>query len=108
MTENMGTVIRQDAFCSQYVSPRRVDVWLPPTYDPAQRHAVLYMHDGQNLFDPTTAYGGVDWGLDETISRLSATGELPPLIVVGIWNTVKRLQEYMPFSETYSNLSMTD
>jgi len=96
MNEITGTLQRQKLFGSRYVNPRTVDVWLPPAYDPAQRHAVLYMHDGQNLFDPTLAYGGVDWGMDETISRMTATGELPPLIVVGVWNTAKRVQEYMP------------
>ncbi|HQN44682.1 MAG TPA: hypothetical protein PLA25_11145, partial [Anaerolineaceae bacterium] len=80
MNEITGTLQRQKLFGSRYVNPRTVDVWLPPAYDPAQRHAVLYMHDGQNLFDPTLAYGGMDWGMDETISRMTATGELPPLI----------------------------
>ncbi len=80
------------------LAPRRVDVWLPPGYDahPRQRYPVLYVHDGQNLFDPATAYGGVDWGIDEAMTRLIARGAVRPAIVVGIWNTPLRLAEYMP------------
>lgn len=80
------------------VPARRVDIWLPPGYDaqPRRRYPVLYVHDGQNLFDPATSYGGTDWGLDETMTRLIAAGQVRPAIVVGIWNTPERLDEYMP------------
>ena len=54
------------------------------------------MHDGQNLFDPLQAYAGVDWGISEAIGRLSQAGVIQEAIVVGIWNTDKRWQEYMP------------
>lgn len=93
-----GTIEHYFNFPSTQIQPRRVDVWLPPAYDlqPEQRLAVLYMHDGQNLFDPALAYGGVDWGMDETILRLSAEGQIPAVIVVGIWNSAIRWQEYMP------------
>ena len=63
---------------------------------PARRYPVLYMHDGQNLFDPALSYIGVDWGLDEAITRLAAEGRVREAIVVGIWNTPKRFAEYMP------------
>jgi len=53
-------------FPSAHVDPRDVTVWLPPDYDPnGAPYAVLYMHDGQNLFDPATSYTGIDWGVDE-------------------------------------------
>jgi predicted alpha/beta superfamily hydrolase len=75
-----------------------VDVWLPPSYgtDPQKRYPVVYMHDGQNLFDPATSYGNVDWAVDEVMTRLIEQGEVREAIVVGVWNSPKRLQEYMP------------
>lgn len=83
---------------SRYVADRRVDIWLPPGYatDPGRRYPVLYVQDGQNLFDPETAYGGIDWGIDEAMTRLIAVGAVRPAIVVGIWNSPLRFHEYMP------------
>jgi hypothetical protein len=84
-------------FPSRYVDARNVMVWLPADYDPAGApYAVLYMHDGQNLFRDRGAYGGHEWGVDETLTRLMAEGKARRTIVVGIWNTPKRLREYMP------------
>ena len=93
-----GTVLRYPSMPSRHVAARNVDVWLPPGYDrePDKRYPVLYMHDGQNLFDPATSYGGVDWGIDETMTRMIAAGEVREAIVVGVWNTPKRREEYMP------------
>lgn len=93
-----GTVIRYPSMHSTHVAPRNVDVWLPPGYgkDPARRHPVLYMHDGQNLFDPATSYGNVDWAVDEAMTDLIARGAVREAIVVGIWNTPARREEYMP------------
>jgi predicted alpha/beta superfamily hydrolase len=93
-----GTLERYALFASKYVLPRNVDVWLPPGYSRARRarFPVLYMHDGQNLFDPRTSYGGVDWGVDETMTRLIEQGVLRDAIVVGVWNTARRVAEYMP------------
>lgn len=83
---------------SAYVPARNVDVWLPPGYTdhPGKRYPVLYMHDGQNLFDPKRSYIGVDWGIDETMTRLIAAKRVREAIVVGVWNTPRRVQEYMP------------
>ncbi|MGC3957725.1 MAG: alpha/beta hydrolase-fold protein [Verrucomicrobiota bacterium] len=85
---------------SKFVDRRAVDVWLPPSYfSPAaksQHYPVLYVHDGQNVFDPATSFIGVDWGIDETMTRLIAEKKAPEAIVVAIWNTPKRLNEYMP------------
>ena len=79
---------------------RHVLVYLPPGYEehPARRYAVLYLHDGQNLFDGATAYvKGEDWGIDETAERLIMAGEIEPLIIVGIYNTGEgRVEEYTP------------
>lgn len=86
------------AVTSAYVDARRVDVWLPPGYrdDGTERYAVIYMHDGQNLFQPGMAFGGEEWGIDETLSRLIAEKTVSGVIVVGIWNTPKRRLEYQP------------
>jgi predicted alpha/beta superfamily hydrolase len=54
------------------------------------------MHDGQNLFDPQTSFLGVDWGIDEAMRRLTAAQRARAAIIVGIWNTPQRSQEYMP------------
>jgi predicted alpha/beta superfamily hydrolase len=93
-----GTVERYAAMPSRFVAARHVDVWLPPGYDkdPQQRYPVLFMHDGQNLFDPATSYGNVDWAVDEAMTRLIENGEVRPALVVGIWSTAQRRAEYMP------------
>jgi enterochelin esterase-like enzyme len=80
---------------------RFLRVWLPSGYDAAEnagRHyPVLYLNDGQNLFEAATAFGGVERQVDETADRLIREGAVPPMIVVGIDNTGKeRLREYMP------------
>jgi len=55
------------------------------------------LNDGQNLFDPLTAFAGVDWQAGETAARLIAEQKIPPLIIVGIDNTKNRAQEYIPY-----------
>jgi enterochelin esterase-like enzyme len=92
-----GTLVDLGTVQSLHADPRRVTVWLPSTYRPdGPRHAVLYMHDGQNLFDPDTGFGGMEWNVDSTLDRLIRKGEVRPTIVVAIWNTPKRLREYVP------------
>jgi enterochelin esterase-like enzyme len=92
-----GTVKRLTNFPSRYVQPRTVDVWLPAGYDAQTRYAVLYMHDGQMLFDSTTNWNRQEWGIDETVGRLMATQLIRPCIVVGIWNTgATRHADYFP------------
>lgn len=78
---------------------RDVLVYLPPGYEESDesRYPVLYMHDGQNLFDSATAFGGQPWNVDETAENLIREGAVAPLIIVGIYNTgEKRLEEYTP------------
>src|SRR5882757_8750221 len=82
---------------------RMVRVWLPPNYDVSggTRYPVLYLNDGQNLFDPATACAGVDWRVDATAERLIGEGKIPPMIVVGIDNTGgNRAREYIPYRST--------
>jgi len=78
---------------------RLLRVWLPPDYDGwgAVRYPVLYLNDGQNLFDPSTAFAGVHWQVGETATRLIAERKIPPLIIVGIDNTKRRAWEYIPY-----------
>jgi len=101
---NAGRLVDLGTLQSRYADPRRVTVWLPSGYTPnGPRHAVLYMHDGQNLFDPETGYGGMEWKLDETLDRLISERKVRPTIVVAIWNTPKRLREYVP-SKAFAHL----
>jgi predicted alpha/beta superfamily hydrolase len=98
LSDGSGVVQRHRDFTSLKMPARYVDVWLPLGYvaDATARYPVIYMHDGQNLFDPATSYGGIDWGIDETITRLMGAGKTGGAIVVGIWNTPQRRAEYMP------------
>ena len=99
-----GTIVDLGIVKSKYADPRRVVVWLPPGYsEHGTKYAVLYMHDGQNLFDKATAGYGMEWEVDEHLSQLIAEGKVRPTLVVGIWNTPKRLQEYIP-SKAFSGL----
>lgn len=91
-----GRLIEYEAVASAHLGPRNVTVWLPPGYDAGVgRYPVLYMHDGQNLFDPARANFG-EWGVDEHLVRLIETGQVRAPIVVGVWNTPLRLREYVP------------
>ncbi|HXZ31078.1 MAG TPA: alpha/beta hydrolase-fold protein [Terriglobales bacterium] len=87
---------------SVFRNTRMLRVWLPPGYDApensSRRYPVFYLNDGQNLFDKTTAYAGVEWGVDETADRLIREAAIPPLIVVGIDNAQSnRMKEYLPY-----------
>jgi len=75
---------------------RHVVTGLPPSYDENKTYKVIYMHDGQNLFDPRLAYTDIDWGVDEAMLQGVRAGKYEPAIVVGIWNTADRLIEYSP------------
>lgn len=78
--------------------PRDILVWLPPSYDRGRKkYPVLYMHDGQNLFDPATSFCGQDWKLDETAMQLMKRGTVDEFIVVGIANSPDRMEEYNLF-----------
>jgi len=95
--------LRLHEFLSRiFRNTRFLRVWLPPGYDAganAGRHyPVLYLNDGQNLFEAATAFAGVEWQVDETADRLIREGVVPPLIIVGVDNTGKgRIREYMPY-----------
>ncbi len=91
-----GTVKYHHKLEGEGIRERDVAVWLPPGYDehPDIRYTVLYMHDGQNMFDPQTSAFGVDWQIDEAADSLIRKGFIKPLIIVGIYNTPDRWSEY--------------
>ncbi len=93
-----GSIISLKQFPSEYVDKRQVDIWLPEGFDPAskQKYAVLYMHDGQNLFDTHYGFNGQIWAADVSMQQLIDDGKVLPTIIVGIWNTPKRFEEYLP------------
>ncbi|QYF91847.1 alpha/beta hydrolase [Massilia sp. PAMC28688] len=94
-----GRVTLQAPLASpQLGNSRRLRIYLPPSYaeNTAKRYPVLYMHDGQNLFDAASAAYGVEWGIDETVDRLVGAGVMDEIIVVGIDNTPERIAEYTP------------
>ncbi|NNE98186.1 MAG: esterase [Pyrinomonadaceae bacterium] len=92
-----GTVKRISNFPSRFVDARNIDVWMPDDYPGKKKYAVLYMHDGQMLFDAKTTWNKQEWGVDETFGKLFKKGEIRDTIVVGIWNNGKyRHSEYYP------------
>jgi len=100
VSRRTGAIHVHERFDSKSLSNQRtIWVWLPPGYekDKTQRFPVLYMHDGQNLFDSATAFIGIEWGADETADRLIRAGKIPAVIIVGIANTPDRMSEYTPW-----------
>jgi predicted alpha/beta superfamily hydrolase len=93
-----GRVRHIPRFVSRDLSSRELVVYVPPGYDSSSdRYPVLYLQDGQNLFDPATAFAGQDWRADVTADDLIVQGEIEPTIIVGIYNTgVRRILEYTP------------
>ncbi len=88
----------KDVFSPILNNKRDIVVWLPTSYNPIKnpekRYPVLYMHDGQNIMDPKTAYVGKDWRVDETVLKLIRQKKIKEIIVVGIYNSPDRLDEY--------------
>lgn len=94
--------LRVHSFSSKiFRNQRMLRVWLPAGYDDSDNvrdYPVLYLNDGQNLFDRATAYAGVEWQVDETADRLIREQRIPPMIVVGIDNAAAdRVKEYVPY-----------
>ncbi|HKU28306.1 MAG TPA: alpha/beta hydrolase-fold protein, partial [Candidatus Sulfotelmatobacter sp.] len=94
--------LRIHEFESRIFRNRRfLRIWLPPGYDDPEnsrtQYPVFYLNDGQNLFESTTSFNGVEWQVDETADRLIREGTIASLIIVGIDNAGKdRIREYMP------------
>lgn len=92
-----GKIERLAAFPSRYVEARNIDIWLPDGYNKNKRYSVLYMHDGNMLYDASTTWNKQEWQVDEVMSQLLADGKLKDTIVVGVWNGgALRHSEYFP------------
>lgn len=76
--------------------PKDVIVWLPPSYseNKTKRYPVLYMHDGQNVFDPSTSFNGTEWRMDEIADSLIKAGKIEEIIIVALSNSQDRTPEY--------------
>jgi len=81
-----GSLQRHENFPSKYVTSRHVDVWLPEGYNELQKYNVLYMHDGQMLFDSATTWNKQSWEVDDVITGLLQQQKIKDVIVVAIWN----------------------
>jgi enterochelin esterase-like enzyme len=103
LTLGKGRVERIEVFKSKFVEARNLDVWLPENYSEKERYAVLYMHDGQMLFDATKTWNKQEWRVDEVMQELINSGTIRKTIVVGIWNTNMRRSEYFP-QKPFENL----
>lgn len=92
-----GRIERLASLPSRHVDARHVDVWLPAACSATTRCNVLYMHDGQMLFDAATTWNRQAWDVHLTLERLMREGRIPPTMVVGIWNNGRfRHSEYHP------------
>jgi len=92
-----GKLLRVEDFPSEYIKPRPVDVWLPEDYTEDKKYNILYMHDGQMLFDSTTTWNKQEWKVDEWASTLMSDRKTKDFIVVGIYNIADiRWQDLFP------------
>ncbi len=91
-----GTLLRWE-LASNFIPSRPLDIWLPSSYDGAQKHNVLYMYDAQMLFDATTTWNGQEWRVDEILDSLIVDDVIAPTIVVALYNGGQRRNfEYFP------------
>ena len=92
-----GKIERIENFQSKYISERNVDIFLPEGYSVKKKYAVLYMHDGQMLFDPDQTWNKQAWNVDDIARELIQENKVKDFIVVGIWNGGKtRHSDYFP------------
>lgn len=102
-----GRIERIENFRSRYVAARNIDVWLPEGYSDTTKYAVLYMQDGQNLFDSTMTWNKQSWDVDDVATELFAAG-LNRFIVVGVWNSgFTRYPDYFP-QKPFESLTATE
>jgi enterochelin esterase-like enzyme len=101
-----GSIHRLEHFPSKFVDARHVDVWLPEAFNPNEAHSVVYMHDGQMLFDASTTWNQQAWNIEVAASNLMLEGRIPKTLIVGVWNNdTYRHSEFFPqqFLETVSD-----
>jgi enterochelin esterase-like enzyme len=103
-----GKLQRHENFSSAWVTSRNVDVWLPEGYTSSKKYNVLYMHDGQMLFDSTTTWNKQAWEVDDVIGELLQQQKIKDLIVVAVWNGgVTRHADYFP-QKPFEGLSQAE
>lgn len=86
-----------EAFKSQYIPARNIDIWLPQNYSEDKKYNVLYMHDGQMLYDSTATWNGQSWNAGETMQKMMDAKRIKETIIVGIYNIAElRTIEYFP------------
>lgn len=104
----LGKLVRIENFQSKYVTQRNIDIWFPDSYDGEKKFAVLYMHDGQALYDSTITWNNQSWDVDDIAGKLIAEGKLKNFIVVGIWNSgATRYPDYFP-QKPYEQLTQVE
>ncbi len=91
-----GKIVRLENLDFTEIEKRPVDVWLPNNYNKSKKYPVIYMHDGQMLFDKTITWNKQEWDVDSVLQNLIDKQNILECIVVGIWNTEKRHNEYFP------------
>ncbi len=92
-----GSLERIESFPSKFVKARNIDIWLPDNYSTEKEYAVLYMHDGQMLYDATKSWNKQEWAVDEVMGRLIRDNKVRECIVVGVWNAGEdRHADYFP------------
>jgi len=97
MKPSTGVIKHYEKFQSEFVAARNVDVWLPDEYSEDEKFAVLYMHDGQMLFDAQTTWNKQEWQADETADQLITHGKTQKFIIVGIESIAAlRRTDYFP------------
>ena len=103
-----GSIERHLNFYSKFVAARNVDVWLPDGYTNHKKYNVLYMHDGQMLFDSSGTWTHSSWDMDDVITNLLQQGKIQDVIVVGIWNSGQsRHADYFP-QRPFESLSQAE
>lgn len=103
-----GKIERIEHFQSKYVTSRNIDIWLPEGYSDQKKYSVLYMHDGQMLFDPEQTWTKQAWNIDDVATHLFSNTQIKSFIVVGIWNGGKtRHPDYFP-QKPFERLSQTE
>lgn len=103
-----GILKRIDSFQSNYVTARNIDIWLPEGYSSQKKYSVLYMHDGQMLYDTATAWNKQAWDVDDVLTKLKKSNQIKDVIVVGVWNSgTTRHPDYFP-QKPYERLTQTE
>ncbi len=103
-----GNIERIENFASRFVEPRHIDIWLPENYDGKKKFSVLYMHDGQMLFDSTTTWNHQSWNVDDVVTRLIEEEKIRDVVVVGVWNSGKqRHADYFP-QKPFESLTLVE